>query len=57
MSFENEQKRLWLVLDKVVVKDWRVDLYYKIPLPRSVDHPSGKKVSSQFDLCSTCMLM
>lgn len=25
MSFENQQKLLRLVLDKVVVKDWRVD--------------------------------
>ena len=57
MSFENQQKLLRLVLDKVVVKDWRVDLYYKIPLPRSADHPPKKKVSSQFDLRSTCMLM
>ncbi|MEE8286085.1 MAG: recombinase family protein, partial [Gammaproteobacteria bacterium] len=48
ISFENQQKLLRLVLDKVVVKDWRVDLYYKIPLPRPVDPPPGQKVSSQF---------
>jgi len=54
MSLENKQKLLRLVLDKVVVKDWRVYLYYKIPLPRSVNHSPDKKVSSQFDFRSTC---
>ncbi len=56
LSFENQQKLLRLVLDKVVVKDWRVDLYYKIPLPRSVVPPTDEKVSSQFDLRSTCKI-
>ena len=55
ISFENKQKLLRLVLDKVVAKDWRVDLYYKIPLPRSPDQPTDKKVSSQlgfaFHMC------
>ncbi len=57
ISFENKQKLLRLVLDKVVVKDWRVDLYYKIPLPRSPDPPTDKKVSSQLGLRSTCTFM
>jgi hypothetical protein len=33
-SFEENQKLLRMVLDKVVVKDWRVDVHYNIPLPR-----------------------
>ena len=56
MSFENKQKLLRLVLDKVVVTDWRVDLYYNIPLPRP--ESSGKQeVSTNFDLRSTCHFM
>lgn len=56
ISFENKQKLLRLVLDKVVVKDWRVNLYYKIPLPGT--RPSGQqKVSTKFDLRSTCTVL
>src|SRR5881296_3891799 len=31
ISFENKQKLLRIVLEKIVVKDWRVDGYYNIP--------------------------
>ena len=34
ISFENKQKLLRIVLEKVVVKDWRVDVHYNIPLPK-----------------------
>ena len=54
ISFENKQKLLRIVLDKVVVKDWRVDVYYNIPLPKSTP-PPGEKVSTKFDLRSACL--
>jgi hypothetical protein len=53
ISFENKQKLLRIVLDKVVVKDWRVDVYYTIPLPKPTPTPE-EKVSTKFDLRSTC---
>src|SRR5438093_3760204 len=53
ISFENKQKLLRIVLDKVVVKDWRVDGYYNIPLPKPTP-PPGEKVSTKFDLRSAC---
>src|SRR6059036_497811 len=53
ISFENKQKLLRMVLGKVVVKDWRVDLYYNIPLPKPTP-PTAEKVSTHFDLRSTC---
>ncbi len=56
ISFENKQKLLRTVLEKVVVKDWRVDLYYNIPLPKPAP-PKKTKVSSKFSLCSTSNLM
>ena len=51
ISFENRQKLMRLVVEKVVVKDWRVDVYYKIPLPKP-DFPTPKPVSSKLGLCS-----
>ncbi len=45
-----------MVLDKVVVKDWRADVHYKIPLPKPAS-PPDRKVSTQFDLRSTCTEM
>ena len=39
------------VLDKVVVKDWRVDVHYNIPLSRPAA-PREEKVSTNFDLCN-----
>jgi site-specific DNA recombinase len=56
ISFENKQKLLRIVLDKVVVNDWRVDLHYNIPLPKPAPTP-GPKVSTKFDLRSTCNIM
>ena len=56
ISFENKQKLLRMVLDKVVVNEWRVDVHYNIPLPKSAPPPE-KKVSTQLDLRSTCILM
>src|SRR5215469_5599757 len=53
ISFENKQKLLRLVLDKVVVKDWRVDVHYNLPLPKPTPTPEPK-VSTKFDLRSTC---
>ena len=53
MSFENKQKLLRIVLDKVVVNDWRVDVHYNIPLPKPTPTPE-QKVSTKFDLRSTC---
>jgi site-specific DNA recombinase len=53
ISFENKQKLLRIVLEKVVVKDWRVDVHYNIPLPKPPP-PPGEKVSTKFDLRSTC---
>jgi site-specific DNA recombinase len=55
MSFENKQKLLRLVLDKVVIKDWRVDVHYNLPLPKPTPPPEPK-VSTKFDLRSTCNL-
>src|SRR2546428_1625891 len=56
ISFENKQKLLRMVLDKVVVNDWRVDVHYNIPLPRPTPTPE-QKVSTKFDLRSTCLQM
>src|SRR2546427_1636909 len=56
ISFENKQKLLRMVLDKVVVNDWRVDVHYNIPLPRPTP-TLEQKVSTKFDLRSTCPLM
>ena len=39
ISFENKQKLLRIVLEKVVVKDWRVDVHYNIPLPKPPPPP------------------
>jgi site-specific DNA recombinase len=49
-SFGEKQKLLRTVLDKVVVKDWRVDVHYNIPLSRS-SLPIEHGVSTNFDLC------
>jgi site-specific DNA recombinase len=49
-SFVEKQKLLRAVLDKVVVKDWRVDVHYNIPLPRR-SHPTEQGVSTNFGLC------
>ena len=56
ISFENKQKLLRIVLNKVVVNDWRVDVYYNIPLPKPTPTPE-EKVSTKFDLRSTCTVM
>jgi site-specific DNA recombinase len=56
ISFENKQKLLRIVLDKVIVKDWRVDLHYNIPLPQATSTPE-QRVSTKFDLRSTCRVM
>src|SRR5207245_2120607 len=56
ISFENKQKLLRIVLDKVVVNDWKVDVYYNIPLPKPVPPPT-EKVSTKFDLRSACHQM
>ncbi len=56
ISFENKQKLLRIVLDKVVVNDWKVDVYYNIPLPKPAPPPT-EKVSTKFDLRSTCPLL
>ncbi|MFQ5853466.1 MAG: recombinase family protein [Candidatus Binatia bacterium] len=53
ISFENKQKLLRTVLQKVVVKDWRVDVHYNIPLPKPESGPD-RKVSTKLDLRSTC---
>src|SRR5260370_34174107 len=45
ISFAEKQKLLRIVLDKVVIKNWRVDVHYNIPLPKP-----ESKVSTQFDL-------
>jgi site-specific DNA recombinase len=50
-SFEDKQKLMRMVLDKVVVKDWRVDVYYNIPLSRPAASRE-EKVSTNFDLCN-----
>ena len=50
-SFEEKQKLLRMVLAKVVVKDWRVEVHYNIPLPRP-SHPIEQGVSTNFDLCA-----
>jgi site-specific DNA recombinase len=57
ISFENKQKLLRMVLDKVVVNEWRVDVHYNIPLPKSTPPPPEQKVSTKFDLRSTCKEM
>ena len=49
-SFEEKQKLLRMVLDKVVVKDWRVDVHYNIPLSRP-SAPTKQRVSANLDLC------
>jgi site-specific DNA recombinase len=55
ISFENKQKLLRMVLDKVVVNEWRVDVHYNIPLPKlTPPPPPEQKVSTKFDLRSTC---
>jgi len=56
ISFENKQKLLRIVLEKIVVKDWRVDVFYNIPLPKPTP-PPAEKVSTKFDLRSTCQLV
>ena len=53
ISFENKQKLLRMVLDRVVVNDWKVDVHYNIPLPKPAPTPE-QKVSTKFDLRSTC---
>jgi hypothetical protein len=50
-SFEDKQKLMRMVLDKVVVKDWRVDVHYNIPLSRPATSRE-EKVSTNFDLCN-----
>jgi site-specific DNA recombinase len=52
ISFENRQKLLRTVLDKVVVKDWRVDVFYNIPLPQPSPPPKKTAVSGKLSLCS-----
>jgi site-specific DNA recombinase len=56
ISFENKQKLLRMVVDKVVVNDWRVDVHYNIPLPKPTPMPE-QKVPTKFDLRSTCKIM
>ena len=56
IPFENKQKLLRLVLDKVVVNEWKVDVNYNIPLPKPTPTPE-QKVSTKFDLRSTCRVM
>ena len=53
-SFEDRQKLMRMVLDKVVVRDWRVDVYYNIPLsrPAAPAAPGAEKVSTNLDLCN-----
>jgi len=55
ISFENKQKLLRMVLDRVVVNDWKVDVHYNIPLPKPAPTPE-QKVSTKFDLRSTCVI-
>jgi site-specific DNA recombinase len=56
ISFENKQKLLRIVLEKVVVNDWKVDVHYNIPLLKPTPPPAGK-VSTKFDLRSTCNVL
>jgi len=42
ISFENKQKLLRMVLDKVVVNEWKVDVSYNIPLPKPAPSPTEK---------------
>jgi site-specific DNA recombinase len=56
ISFENKQKLLRMVLDKVVVNEWKVDVHYNIPLLKPTP-TSEQKVSTKFDLRSTCNFM
>ena len=55
LSFENRQKLLRTVLEKVVVKDWRVDVFYNIPLPQPSPPPKKTTVSGKLSLCSASM--
>ena len=55
ISFENKQKLLRIVLDRVVVKDWRVDVHYNIPLPKP--SPPESRVSTKFELRSASTIM
>jgi site-specific DNA recombinase len=55
-SFEDKQKLLRMVLDNVVVKDWRVDVHYNIPLSRP-SAPTKQKVSTNLDLCCARTLL
>src|SRR5215831_5851852 len=50
-SFEDKQKLMRMVLDKVVVRDWRVDVHYNITLSRPAASRK-EKVSTNFDLCN-----
>jgi site-specific DNA recombinase len=50
-SFQDKQKLMRMVLDKVVVRDWQVDVQYNIPLSRPAA-PIVEKVSTNFDLCN-----
>jgi hypothetical protein len=52
-NLESVDAPLRMVLDKVIVKDWRVDLHDNIPLPKPTPPPE-QKVSTKFDLRSTC---
>ena len=56
ISFENKQKLSRIVLDKVVVNEWKVDVYYNIPLLKPTPTPEDK-LSTKFDLRSTCIFM
>ena len=56
ISFENKQKLLRVVLDKIVVNDWRVDVHYNIPLPKRTPTPE-QKLSTEFELRSACTLL
>src|SRR5215472_18161994 len=48
---DRAQHASFMVLDKVVVKDWRVDVHYNIPLSRPAA-PREEKVSTNLDLCN-----
>jgi hypothetical protein len=52
ISFENRQKPLRTVLGKVVVRDWRVDVFYDIPLPQPSPPLEKTAVSGNLRLCS-----
>ena len=57
MSFENRQKLLRIVVDKIVVKDWGVDVFYNIPLPQPSPPPKKTAVSGKLSLCSASKLL